>query len=65
LSTLGPCRFISGKNPIHVKKEARWAPEPVWKLWTREDFPAPSGIRILASQKKTQLYQVSSEDNEY
>jgi hypothetical protein len=31
--------------PVPIGQEARRAPEPVWKRWRREKFPAPTGNR--------------------
>ena len=41
-STPRPGRFIPGKDPIPIIKEAGWAPAPVWKC---AENLTPTGIR--------------------
>jgi hypothetical protein len=44
-----PGRFTSAeRSPVPNEQEAGWAPDPVWTLWSRETFLAPSGNRTPA-----------------
>jgi hypothetical protein len=39
--------------PVPIGYEARWAPEPVWKHWSREKALDPDGSQIPAVQPVT------------
>jgi hypothetical protein len=44
-----PGRFAVAKEPpVPIVQEAWWASEPVWTLWRKEKFVAPTGNRTLA-----------------
>jgi hypothetical protein len=41
-----PATLPPGKeHPVPIAQEAGWAPDPVWTLWRRENFPTPVGNR--------------------
>jgi hypothetical protein len=49
-----------GKEPlIPIGQEAWWDPEPVWRRWWREKFPAPI-IQPVAQRYTTELSQLFS-----
>jgi hypothetical protein len=52
-----PGRFIPGKVPVPIVKEAGWAPGPVWTCAKNQ---APNGIRSADSPARSQsLYRLS------
>jgi len=39
--------YLQESNPLPIEYEARWAPEPVWMLWRRENSLTPMRIQTL------------------
>jgi hypothetical protein len=51
-----PAALLSGKEPlVSTGQEAVWAPEPFWRWWWREQFPAPAGNRTLEPRSSSPL----------
>jgi hypothetical protein len=51
-----PVALPPEKEPLILNGyEAGWAPEPFWKRWGREKFPAPARNRTLFVQTNVPL----------
>jgi hypothetical protein len=51
-----PALPLGKSPPLPIGYEAGWAPESVWKLWSREKSLAPAGNRNRAVQPVARRY---------
>jgi hypothetical protein len=53
-----PAALLQGKQaPVRIEKQARWAPEAVWKFWRRKNLLTlptmqPRIVRLTVKKKK-------------
>ena len=42
-----------GQTPVLIEMEAVWAPELVWTVWEKSQFPALAGIETRTAPSET------------